>query len=129
MTEGLNPAAVAQRFLELVEQRELAAAETLLASDFEMVFPGSGRLHSLQQLVEWAHTRYRFVRKTFDHIDTVVQGEARAVVYCCGTLSGEWTDGRPFEGVRFIDRFELQDLRIRRQAVWNDMALHFKAHP
>jgi hypothetical protein len=39
-----------------------------------------------------------------------------------GTLHGVWLDGTPFEGIRFIDRFELADGRIQRQDVWNDMA-------
>ena len=44
------------------------------------------------------------------------------VVYCRGTLAGEWPDGRAFAGVRFIDRFEIDDAgRIVDQQVWNDL--------
>jgi len=43
-------------------------------------------------------------------------------VYCTGTLEGVWLDGRAFSGVRFIDRFEVAEGRIRRQDVWNDLA-------
>ncbi len=44
------------------------------------------------------------------------------MVYCSGTLRGVWLDGSNFEGVRFIDRFEIADGKIRRQDVWNDLA-------
>ena len=45
-------------------------------------------------------------------------------VYCRGRLAGVWPDGTPFDGIRFIDRFELADgIRfIGRQEVWNDLA-------
>ena len=43
------------------------------------------------------------------------------VVYCFGTLSGEWLDGTPFAGIRFIDRFTLRDGLLADQTVWNDM--------
>lgn len=120
---------VVQQFLDHMERRELAAAQALLAPNFKMVFPGPTSPDSLAQLVEWARTRYRFVRKTFTHIDTVQLDARRAVVYTSGTLAGEWTDGRPFEGIRFIDRFELLDLHIVHQSVWNDMALHMPSQP
>ncbi len=45
-----------------------------------------------------------------------------AIVFCRGTLSGEWLDGSSFEGVRFVDRFELINRMIARQDVWNDLA-------
>ncbi len=37
-------------------------------------------------------------------------------------LAGEWPDGTPFDGIRFIDRFELADGKLARQEVWNDLA-------
>jgi 4-oxalocrotonate tautomerase family enzyme len=53
---------------------------------------------------------------TADHLD-------HAVVTCHGHLHGEWPDGTAFEGVRFIDRFEIRAGRLTRQDVWNDLAL------
>jgi hypothetical protein len=44
------------------------------------------------------------------------------VVYCFGTLYGEWSDGTPFSGVRFIDRFTIKDGLLTDQRVWNDLA-------
>jgi len=37
-------------------------------------------------------------------------------------------DGRPFEGIRFIDRFEIQDGLIVKQDVWNDMGEYKLEH-
>lgn len=104
-------------FLAAVERRDFMQAESFLHGDFEMVFPGDRRMTKLAELAQWAGTRYRFVRKSYDHSDV-----AGAVVYCIGTLSGEWRDGTAFAGIRFIDRFELCDGLIRRQDVWNDIA-------
>ena len=48
-------------------------------------------------------------------------GEVVAV-YVTGTLHGERPDGTPFEGIRFIDRFEVKAGKILKQDVWNDLA-------
>ncbi|WP_371687447.1 hypothetical protein [Thalassococcus sp. S3] len=79
----------------------------------------------LQELIDWAAPRYRFVRKSYDGFD-VAMSEGETLVYCRGTLSGEWPDGASFEGIRFIDRFLLRDGRIARQEVWNDLAEHLR---
>ena len=102
-----------------MERRDLTAAKALLAPGFFMVFPGGRRFDTLEALVDWAKGRYRSARKTYERFD--VAGEA---VYCFGTLAGEWPDGTPFEGIRFIDRFEFRDGRISSQKVWNDLAVH-----
>ena len=44
------------------------------------------------------------------------------MVYCSGTLFGVWNDGSAFEGIRFIDRFEVVNNLLTRQEVWNDVA-------
>jgi hypothetical protein len=112
-----------------MERRQLPEAQALLAPDFAMTFPGNVSPPSLDALVEWAKNRYRFVRKTYEHVEVCGTDHERAVVYCSGTLSGEWLDQTPFEGIRFIDRFELRSGLIRRQSVWNDMALHTTPQP
>ena len=71
--------------------------------------------------IEWSGPRYRFVRKTIESVDLAAASD-RSVVYVTGTLHGEWPDGTSFEGIRFIDRFELTDGLITRQDVWNDIA-------
>ncbi|WP_370301221.1 hypothetical protein [Pseudooceanicola sp.] len=76
---------------------------------------------ALDELIDWARPRYRFVKKSYDGHDAMSDG-GNAVVYCRGTLSGEWPDGTAFSGIRFIDRCEVTDGKITLQEVWNDIA-------
>lgn len=119
---GEAPADVVRSFLEAMEARDMPRAESLLDEDFTMSFPGSVEMTRLDELVAWAGERYRFVRKRIAAFDTCDEGD-HATVVCHGELDGEWPDGTPFAGVRFIDRFELRRGRILRQQVWNDLAL------
>lgn len=116
-----DPAVLVRDYLRLMEARDLPAAQAMLAEGFEMVFPGTAPMTRLDDLVAWAAPRYRFVTKTYD-AGEAFQGEGAAVVYTRGTLSGAWPDGTPFEGIRFVDRFEVTQGRISRQDVWNDIA-------
>lgn len=118
------PDQVVRLFLDLMEHRHLQDAQALLAPDFAMTFPGNVSPSSLEALAEWAKTRYVSVRKTYEHVDICSGPKDSAVVYCSGTLSGEWLNHEPFEDIRFIDRFELRAGLIYRQSVWNDMALY-----
>jgi 4-oxalocrotonate tautomerase family enzyme len=116
-----DPCAIVRSYLSALEARDLATAKALLAEDFFMIFPGTPPMHRLEELIEWAASRYRFVTKTYDGFDAF-QGQQGAVVYAYGTLSGQWPDGAGFSDIRFIDRFELTDAKITRQDVWNDIA-------
>ncbi len=87
-----------------------------------MQFPGAPEMTTLEELIAWSRPRYTFVSKTYERFDAMQSEGAAAIVYCFGTLSGEWLDGSEFSGIRFIDRFELEDGKITRQDVWNDMA-------
>ena len=115
-----DPVEIVQSYLAAMEARELDRAKSMLGDGFQMVFPGTGVMTSLEQLIDWAGPRYRFVSKTYERFD-MMPGKV-AIVYCYGTLAGEWPDVTAFSGIRFIDRFELRDGRITRQDVWNDIA-------
>ncbi len=117
-----GPGARAVRaFLEAMERRDLEAARRLLAPGFRMTFPGGAEFETLEALLDWAAPRYRWVRKAYERFDEIA-ADGGAVVYCYGTLYGAWPDGRPFSGIRFIDRFVVADGLLREQMVWNDMA-------
>jgi len=116
-----DPAQIVHDFLAAMEARDLDKAKRFLGEGFEMVFPGDARMTTLEELVAFAGPRYRFVKKTYEGFDAVPGGDV-AIVYCFGTLHGEWPDGEAFSGIRFIDRFEITDGRITRQQVWNDIA-------
>ncbi|MEM8729877.1 MAG: tautomerase [Pseudomonadota bacterium] len=117
-----DPEELVRGFLQSLAARDLTRAETYLADGVSMTFPGTRPMHSLTDLMDWAAPRYRRVEKTYEGFDTLQSSGAAAVVYCRGTLSGVWPDGSRFEGIRFIDRFEITRDLISRQEVWNDMA-------
>ena len=72
------------------------------------------------ELPAFAKGRYKSVRKIYERVDEAAGGDGVAV-YAFGTLEGEWEDGAPFSGIRFIDRFTVRDGKIADQRVWNDV--------
>ena len=114
-------ARIVRSYLRLVEARDLDAASEFLADDVSIVFPGGRTFESLTDQVASSAGRFRSVKKTLDHLDVVSDG-AETTVYVYGTLAGQALDGSPFDGVRFIDRFALDDGLIVSQMVWNDLA-------
>ena len=118
----MTPEQLVTEFLRALETRDLGRAESLLAPGAILTFPGAqAQFTALAAMASWASTRYLSVRKTitmFDRMDSA----ARVVLYCRGTLTGEWPDGSAFRDIRFVDRFEIIDGRILRQDVWNDLA-------
>lgn len=116
-----DPCALVRAYLAAMEARDLETARAMLGTGFVMNFPGATGLTTLEQLIAWSKPRYRFVKKTYDGFEAL-QGAGHAVVYSRGTLYGEWPDGTAFEGIRFIDRFEVTAGKITRQDVWNDIA-------
>ncbi len=118
---GQEPSQIVKDYLAAMEARDLERAATYLADGFVMVFPGGVEFSAPEELVAWAKDRYRSVAKTYERFDEA-GGEANAAVYCYGTLYGEWPDGSPFEGIRFIDRFTVSGGKLVDQRVWNDLA-------
>jgi hypothetical protein len=116
-----GPAELVRAYLAAMEARDLPRAEAFLAPGFTMVFPGGARFTALADLVARSRSRYRFVRKTYERFDVAASPDG-AVVYCFGTLSGEWPDGTPFADIRFIDRFTVRAGKLADQMVWNDLA-------
>jgi phenylpyruvate tautomerase PptA (4-oxalocrotonate tautomerase family)/limonene-1,2-epoxide hydrolase len=116
-----DPATLVRDFLMAMQDRDLDKAKSFLGDAFVMTFPGGIQLTKLEDLVSWAKGRYIFVKKEFESFDTTWRSE-HAVVYCHGTLHGQWLDGSEFAGIRFIDRFEVKRGKLVRQQVWNDMA-------
>jgi ketosteroid isomerase-like protein len=116
-----EPAEFVRRYLRLVEARDLDNARAFLAPDVRITFPGGRVFNSLTDQVASSGTRFRSVHKTFDHFDSLIDGD-RTVVYVFGDLDGVSLNGTPFESVRFIDRFVLSDGHIIDHMVWNDLA-------
>lgn len=117
-----DPAQIVKDYLAAMEARALEQARAMLGEGFAMTFPGTAPMHTLEDLIAWSKPRYKFVTKTYDGFDAM-QGEGdAAIVYCRGTLGGEYHDGSRFDGIRFVDRFEVTEGKITKQDVWNDMA-------
>jgi len=103
-----------------MEARDLLQARDVLAPGIVMTFPGGVELSSLDELIAWSGPRYSQIAKRYQGFDTIPTA-AGAVIYCFGTLHGQWVDSTAFDGIRFIDRFEVSRGKITRQDVWNDM--------
>lgn len=112
--------AIVRKYLAASEARRLDEARRLLAPDAELSFPGGG-YGSLEEMVAAAAGRYRWVKKAPTAWDAAGRADGTVVVVTTGTLFGENLFGVPFQGVRYIDRFELRDGKITRQQVWNDL--------
>lgn len=111
---------IVRAYLASTERRDVHAAQALLHPRAQLNFP-RGRAHnSAEELFAASGRRYRFAGKSFDRIDIMADGP-RMIVYCLGRLHGTFADGSAFEGIRFIDRFEIEDGLILRQDVWNDI--------
>lgn len=117
-----DPCDLVRNFLAAMQRRDLNAARDMLGEGFTMQFPGAPIMTTLEELVTWSAPRYRYVEKSYDGIETLQSAGAAAVVYARGTLAGEWLDGSTFSSIRFIDRFEIENRKLTRQEVWNDMA-------
>lgn len=119
---------VVQTFLERMEARDLDGAQSMLAEGFRMVFPGGFEFARLEELIDWAKPRYNWVKKSYDDWDAAAREDGVAVT-CQGTLRGEFPDGTPFEGIRFVDWFLVRDGKLFRQHVWNDLGEYILSQP
>lgn len=117
-----DPVRLVQDYLSAMENRHLDEARSMLHEVFTMVFPGTRPMADLDELIAWSKPRYRSVSKTYEGFDVMQSSGDETLVYCRGTLSGQYHDGSSFSGIRFVDRFEILDGLISRQEVWNDMA-------
>lgn len=107
-------------YLTAMEARDLDAARSLvMAEGLELVSPGDRRFDRIDDIVKYSAEWYRFVKKRITARDAWQSGDVVRVLIS-GTLHGEWPDGTQFEGIRFVDWFELRDGKIAKQHVWND---------
>jgi hypothetical protein len=117
--EGEAALTLVKDYLAAMQRRDCAAASACLAEGAVLTFPGGVRREGAAAIAAGSASRYRRIGKTVEAWEVSRQNDAW-VVYCRGTLFGEWPDGTPFSGIRFIDRFEVWSEGITRQDVWND---------
>ena len=118
-----TPAGLVNEYLRLVMIPDPVAARRFVAPDLQIVFTGGRAMREPADCTAFNATRYRWVKKRIDRTETVAGGTPElTVVYSLGTLHGQWPDGRPFEGNRYVDRYEVRHGLITKLDVWNDSA-------
>lgn len=111
-------------YLAALEAREVDRAQARLHEGARIIGPGGSPAASVAGIVANSSRRYQWVGKHIERYDAMPADDGGVIVYCMGTLHGRWPDGTAFDGIRFIDRFELREGRILSQQVWNDAAEH-----
>ncbi|GGC79508.1 nuclear transport factor 2 family protein [Chelatococcus reniformis] len=118
---GLADAEIVRAYLEASMIPDPDAAAAYMKPGAPITFTGGRVFDSPRGPTAFNKGRYKWVKKRMERFD-VCPAEGETVVYSVGTLFGEWPDGTPFEGNRYIDRFVVRDGRIVRMDVWNDSA-------
>jgi ketosteroid isomerase-like protein len=121
MPDASDAARIVDAFLEASMRPDPDAAAMFMAPDVRIVFTGGRVFGHPSEATAFNASRYRWVKKRIERND-VVRGATETIVYNLGTLYGEWPDGTPFEGNRYVDRFTVRDGLIVCQEVWNDSA-------
>jgi len=114
-------AAIVEKFLAASMVPDPVTAARYVSSDLKLTFTGGRKMSHPRESAAFNANRYKWVRKKIERSDFVA-GARETIVYNLGTLYGEWPDGTPFEGNRYVDRFVVRDGKIIVMDVWNDSA-------
>lgn len=118
-----TPAALVDEYLRLLMIPDPDAARRFVAPGLQIRFTGGRAMRDPAECSAFNAGRYRWVKKRIDATETVAGGTPEhTVVYSVGTLYGEWPDGTPFEGNRYVDRYVVSHGLITQMDVWNDSA-------
>jgi hypothetical protein len=120
----MNEAAkIVEEYLHLLMIPDPAAARKYCAQDLEIRFTGNRKMRDPAECAAFNKSRYKWVKKKFGPTHVAEGGTAgETTVYQTGTLYGEWLDGTPFEGNRYVDRYVVSHGKIVKMEVWNDSA-------
>ena len=119
--EMTEEALIVRDYLDASMKPDPDLAATFVADNVVITFTGGRVYDHPSGPTAFNAGRYNWVKKRMDTFD-VASGSGRTVVYSVGTLYGEWPDGTPFEGNRYVDRFEVESGKIVKMDVWNDSA-------
>jgi hypothetical protein len=118
-----SAAAVVDEYLRVLMIPDPQAARRFVSPGLRIRFTGARAMSDPAECAAFNATRYRWVRKRIERTETVAgASDAETVVYSVGTLYGEWPDGTPFEGNRYVDRYVVSQGLITQMDVWNDSA-------
>jgi hypothetical protein len=121
---------IVDEFLRLVMIPDPDAARRYTAPGLRIRFTGNRLMNDPADTTAFNKARYRWVKKRIERTETVARpmgansagSDEGDVVYSLGTLYGEWPDGTPFEGNRYVDRYLVKNGLIVQMDVWNDSA-------
>lgn len=119
--ETAEAAAIVEKFLIASMVPDPQTAALYIADDLDITFTGGRKYKHPRESAAFNAGRYKWVKKKMERSD-VVPGKDETIVYNLGTLYGEWPDGTPFEGNRYVDRFVVRGGKIVKMDVWNDSA-------
>ena len=122
-----DAAEVVNEFLRLIMLPDPVAASRYTAPGMKILFTGKRAMSAPAECTKFNASRYKWVKKRIERTEVVIAGSNgapanEAVVYSLGTLYGEWPDGTPFEGNRYVDRYVVNNGLITHMDVWNDSA-------
>jgi hypothetical protein len=129
-----TPAEVVDEFLRLIMIPDPVSARRYTAPGLKIRFTGGRAMADPRECTAFNAARYKWVKKRIERTETVAAGtrvhdaaapaahDDEVVVYSLGTLYGEWPDGTPFEGNRYVDRYVVRAGLITHMDVWNDSA-------
>ena len=125
--DPVSAAEVVNEFLRLIMLPDPVAASRYTSPGMKILFTGGRPMNEPADCTKFNASRYKWVKKRIERTDTVIAGSNGAapdefVVYSLGTLYGEWPDGTPFEGNRYVDRYVVKSGLITHMDVWNDSA-------
>ena len=126
-SDPTTAAEVVNEFLRLIMLPDPEAASRFTAPGMKILFTGGRLMAKPAECTKFNASRYKWVKKRIERTETVIAGSNgampdEAVVYSLGTLYGEWPDGTPFEGNRYVDRYVVNGGLITHMDVWNDSA-------
>jgi len=120
-SKTMSDAEIVEAYLTASMIPDPEAAAVYMAAGTVITFTGGREFDHPRGPAGFNAKRYRWVKKRMERFD-VCPGDGETVVYSVGTLYGEWHDGTPFEGNRYVDRFVVRGGKITKMDVWNDSA-------
>ena len=119
----MNAKHIVEEFLRIIMIPDPVSARAFVSPQLRIRFTGAREMKDPTECSAFNASRYKWVKKKFQQTDVVAGGsDDEAIVYNIGTLYGEWLDGTPFEGNRYVDRYVVKHGLIEQMDVWNDSA-------
>ncbi|MFC7157421.1 nuclear transport factor 2 family protein [Halomarina halobia] len=126
MAPQQSPRAVVESFFERMADDRRDAVDELFAPNAVVTLPGARfeGPNAPRAFLDFLAPRYERADKEFDRWI-----EADDSVVSIGTLHGVANGGDEFEGVRYVDVYEVRDGLIERLDIWNDLAVDGVVEP